>query len=119
MAQMTTLFRIHHQGPCPISGIGDDLGVTTAAASQMVDRLVNLGLLDRWEDTVDRRVKHVHLTPEGVDLVRRAIEARMGWMRNLSTRLTAREQAKVVNSLGYLTKAALSLETQAEAPVGV
>ncbi len=49
MPQLTTLIRLHYHGPCPISGIGDDLGVTTAAASQMVDRLVHLGLLDRTE----------------------------------------------------------------------
>jgi DNA-binding MarR family transcriptional regulator len=112
MPQLTTLIRLHYHGPCPISGIGDDLGVTTAAASQMVDRLVHLGLLERSEDPTDRRVRHVHLTRQANDLVRRAVEARVGWMRDLSTDMTADQQASVVQSICYLTKAALALETE-------
>jgi DNA-binding MarR family transcriptional regulator len=112
MPQLTTLIRLHYHGPCPISGIGDDLGVTTAAASQMVDRLVHLGLLERTEAPDDRRVRNVHLTPLAVGLVRRAVEARVGWMRELSTALTAEQQAAVIESLRGLTRAALAIEAR-------
>jgi DNA-binding MarR family transcriptional regulator len=112
MPQLTTLIRLHYHGPCPISGIGDDLGVTTAAASQMVDRLVHLGLLERTEAPDDRRVRNVHLTNAAVDLVRCAVEARVGWMRDLSTEMTPKQQAYVVQSIRYLTQAALALENR-------
>ncbi|MGA9191437.1 MAG: MarR family transcriptional regulator [Anaerolineales bacterium] len=112
MAQLTTLIRLHYHGPCPISGIGDDLGVTTAAASQMVDRLVHLGLLERTEAPDDRRVRNVNLTDAAVELVRRGVEARVGWMRDLSTELTPKQQASVVESIRHLTQAALALEHQ-------
>jgi DNA-binding MarR family transcriptional regulator len=118
MPQLTTLIRIRYHGPCPISGIGDDLGVTTAAASQMVDRLVHMGLLERSEDPDDRRVRHVHLTSEAVALVGQAVEARVGWMRDLSQALTAEQQASVVDSLSHLTQAALALETEPQVATG-
>ncbi len=117
MPQLTTLIRLHYHGPCPISGIGDDLGVTTAAASQMVDRLVHLGLLERTEAPDDRRVRNVHLTKAASKLVRRAVEARVGWMRDLSTALTSEQQASVVQSIRYLTQAALALETMNQQPL--
>lgn len=112
MPQLTTLIRLHYHGPCPISGIGDDLGVSAAAASQMVNRLVHLGLLERTEGPHDRRVRNVNLTPAAIELVRRAVSARVGWMRDLSTQMTPQQQASVVESLGYLTQAAVALERQ-------
>jgi DNA-binding MarR family transcriptional regulator len=43
MGQLTTLFRLYHGGICGVSDLGDHLGVTNAAASQMVDKLVQQG----------------------------------------------------------------------------
>src|SRR3989337_3730822 len=54
-SQIGALMRVYHRGECPISDIGEDLGITPAAASQMVDRLVQLGLLGREVDLKDRR----------------------------------------------------------------
>ena len=45
MSHFGALFYIHHSGPCGVTEIGEHLGVTSAAASQMLDRLVNLGLV--------------------------------------------------------------------------
>src|SRR3972149_5862951 len=58
VSQLSTLFRLHPKGFCGVSEIGDHLGITNAAASQMVERLVQLGLLERAVGTHDRRVKH-------------------------------------------------------------
>jgi len=65
MTQIHTLFRLHHTGMCGVTEVGDHLGVTHAAASQMVDRLVQQGLIERAEDPSDRRAKQLSLTPEG------------------------------------------------------
>src|SRR4030067_859527 len=46
-SQIGALMRVYHRGECPISDIGEDLGLTPDAASQMVDRLVQLGLAGR------------------------------------------------------------------------
>ncbi len=57
--------RLKHGGKSGVSEIGGQMGVTNAAASQAVDRLVHLGLIERTEDPDDRRAKRLTLTQAG------------------------------------------------------
>ncbi|HET7011703.1 MAG TPA: MarR family transcriptional regulator [Anaerolineales bacterium] len=116
-SQLQTLMRLHHHGPCPITEVGDDLGVTAAAASQMAERLVQLGLIERSEDVDDRRVKRIRLTPEGRAIVAKGVEARVAWIKGLKRFLDPSEQAQAVAVLARLTEAAQELD--ASAPVGL
>lgn len=67
-SQVHALMRLYHTESCGVSDIGDHVGVTNAAASQLVDRLVQQGLLKRVEDSTDRRVKHITITSLGWSL---------------------------------------------------
>jgi DNA-binding MarR family transcriptional regulator len=110
-SQLGALMRLYYHGECPVSDIGDDLGITAAAASQMVDRLVQQGLLDRESDSHDRRVKRVTLTAEGRALVRSGVEARVRWLRDLEATIPPEQRERIVLSLQTLTDAAAELET--------
>ena len=110
MTQLSTLMHLHHQGVCGVSDIGTHLGVTNAAASQMIERLVQQGLLERSEDPLDRRVKQVRVTGKGRKLIENGIKARRYWMEDLTTALTPEEQALITRALVLLTHAALRLE---------
>ena len=110
MTQMTTLFHLHHGSSCGVSNIGDLLGVTNAAASQMIDRLVQHGLIERTEDPIDRRAKQLRLTDRGRSIVRESIEVRRRWMEKLTDALTKEEQSSIINALTILTNAARDLE---------
>ncbi|HLE14226.1 MAG TPA: MarR family transcriptional regulator [Anaerolineales bacterium] len=110
MSQMSTLFRLYHSKVCGVSEVGDHLGVTNAAASQMVDRLVQLGIVERSEDPQDRRVRQLTLTAKGKAIVEESIEARHHWMAQLTEALTPDEQRAIVAALTILTQAALKLE---------
>lgn len=112
--QLRTLTHLHFHGVHQVSDIGDDLGVTTAAASQLVDRLVNMDLLERTEDPNDRRVKQITITDSGRALVRQAIEDRFRWMKGLANNLTPTQQEEIISSLNTLTEAAKSLEEAQE-----
>src|SRR4030042_236358 len=61
MAQLGTMFHIYQHGACGVSDIGSNLGVTNSAASQMLERLVQLKLVTRTENPTDRRVKQIVL----------------------------------------------------------
>ena len=113
MPQLSTLIRLHFKGACPVSDIGADLGVTTAAASQLVERLVQSGLLERDEDPNDRRVKQVKLSAQGRTLILKGVEARTRWMRGLTDELSRDQQAAIVEALTLLTEAARKLEAKA------
>lgn len=106
MHQFGALFYLHRKGICGVSEVGEDLGVTNAAASQMIDRLVQQGLLQRSEDPHDRRVKQLVLTQKGEDLIRAAIQARHSWMEELNNRLNPKQQAQIISALDQLTEAA-------------
>jgi DNA-binding MarR family transcriptional regulator len=110
ISQLSALFRLYHGGTCGVSEIGDHLGVTNAAASQMVERLVQLGLLERSEDRSDRRVKNLTLTENGRRMVIESITARQAWMEQLTITLTSEQQASISAALLALTEAAQRLE---------
>lgn len=109
-SQVAALMRLHHGGACPVNEIGQDLRVTPGAASQIVDRLAQQGLLRREEDDHDRRVRRITLTPDGQEIVRQAIESRVAWMRQLVADLEPDEQQAIIDSLDHLTSAARTLE---------
>ncbi len=114
MSQIGALFYIHRQGACGVSEVGDDLGVTSAAASQMLERLVNQNLISRSEDPRDRRVKQILLTPKGRQVLQDSLHARQRWLDGLADSLTADEKKQIRLALNILIEKANRLEPQPE-----
>jgi DNA-binding MarR family transcriptional regulator len=111
MSQFSVLMQLHHKGPCGMSEISERFEVTPAAASQLVEKLVQAGYLERSEDPSDRRAKLLKLSPSGVQLIEQGIAERYRWMDDLVKTLSPEEQAKVSEALEILTRAAQSVET--------
>ncbi|MGB8214366.1 MAG: MarR family transcriptional regulator [Anaerolineales bacterium] len=109
-SQISVLMRLMHGGNRGVSEIGGQLGVTNAAASQAVDRLVHMGLIERTEDPDDRRAKKLALTPEGRILIEKGIEARSQWVEGLTDALTPEQQSLIISALTLLTTAAQATE---------
>ena len=78
MSQIGALFHIFRD-KSSVSEISDNLGVTSAAASQMLERLVQQGLILRKEDPNDRRVRQIVLTDKGHQILQESIAVRQGW----------------------------------------
>ena len=108
--QIQILMRLHFNGGCDVTEIGNHVGITNAAASQTVERLVQMGLLTRSEDPSDRRVKRITLAPKGHSLVEEGIEARRRWLEGLTQALSAQEQERIADGLRALTEAARKTE---------
>jgi DNA-binding MarR family transcriptional regulator len=111
-SQIGTLMRLYHCGAEGVTDIGEHLGITPAASSQLVERLVQQGLLERTEDPHDRRYKQVTLTTRGKSLIESGIEARRKWMEQMTTQLTPEEQRMIIVALTLLTNAARQMETE-------
>jgi DNA-binding MarR family transcriptional regulator len=112
MPQISILMQLHHKGPCGMSEVSDRFDISAAAASQLVEKLVHAGYLDRTEDPTDRRAKLLTLSAKGEELIQKGTEERYRWMDDITSKLSAEEQAKVVDALDILTKAAQSLEAK-------
>ena len=95
-----------------MSEISERFEVTPAAASQLVDKLVQNGFIVREEDPKDRRAKMLNLTDKGRDLVQQGIEERYRWMDQLSGRLTEAERIQISEALDILTRVASDLEAE-------
>lgn len=105
-SQINVLIRLHHGGKSGVSEIGEHMGVTSAAASQAIDRLVNLEMIERTEDPADRRAKLLVLTPKGRELIARGVEIRSGWVEGLTNAFTVEQQDMIISALTLLTEAA-------------
>ena len=112
MAQFSILTQLHHKGPCGMSEISERFDVTPAAASQLVDKLVQSGYLERDEDPSDRRAKLLKLSPNGIKLVNEGINERYRWMDEITKNLSADEQKKIIEALDILTNAAKRIENR-------
>jgi DNA-binding MarR family transcriptional regulator len=113
MSQMGALFQIMH-GRNSVSSIGEHLGVTSAAASQLLERLVQQGFIQRVEDPHDRRVRQIILTDDGRQLIRDGLAARQGWLENLSSALSEGEKEQITVALDTLIDKANQIEQNLE-----
>jgi DNA-binding MarR family transcriptional regulator len=102
MSHLGAIFHIHRMGSCGVTDLGDHLGVTSAAASQMLERLVQQGLILRKEDPDDRRVKRIALTETGHRILEEGIQARQGWLDDLAYTLSDDEKKTIMASLNIL-----------------
>jgi DNA-binding MarR family transcriptional regulator len=105
MAQAKVLYVLAAAGELRMSELATRLGVGTSAASEQVDRLVDLGLLRRHSDEADRRQVVVTTTPAAIELLERFRELNQRQLRELLGRLDAGELAAVDRSIEILAQA--------------
>lgn len=110
MPQVGALMRIH-KSACGVSEIGAHLGISNAAASQLLDRLVLQGYVHRSEHPQDRRAKKLVLTEKGVQIVRESLQAREEWLQTVVETLTPQEKKQVIDTLKILIEKASRLES--------
>ncbi len=112
LSQLRALVHIHHMGMSGVSGVGDELDVTAAAASQILDRLVQQNLVVRAEDPDDRRAKRIELTDAGSTAVSECMAQRHHWFETLTDSLSKEERQMVSQALEILISKSESLETK-------
>ena len=112
MPQFGILMQLHYRHNCGISDISERFDITSAAASQLVDKLVQSGLIQREEDPNDRRAKRLNLTDKGRELIQRSMEERYRWVDQLAARLTPEERDKAIEALHIMIEAAKEMETE-------
>ena len=112
MPQFFLLMQVYRQEHCGISDLSDHLEITNAAVSQLVDKLVQAGMLTRKEDPNDRRAKKVELSPEGKAFIEQSIEERYRWVDKLADALSEEEEKKVAEALNILDRTMKKIENK-------
>jgi DNA-binding MarR family transcriptional regulator len=110
MPQIHALMHIYHAGECRISEIGELMGSSKAAGSQLVDRLVQQGLVQRVEDPRNRRVKMVRLTEKSQELIRQGVTSNH-FLADLLAALPADQLETIHRAFEYLAQARQELHS--------
>ncbi len=113
MPQLGILMQLNFHGSCGISEISNRFDITNAGASQLVDKLVQSGLIQRAEDPQDRRAKLLTLTEKGTELIQQGTERRYRWVEDLAEKLSAQEREQVQEALDIMTRTLKELEMEA------
>ena len=111
--QIHALLHIYHAGECQVSEIGYLSDASPAAASQLVERLVQQGLVERTEDPSNRRIKKVRLTRKGHDLISRGVASNR-FLMDLMAELPDKQRKTVHAAFGYLAQAGQRLHSSHE-----
>ena len=99
LTSAATLATLERGGPCRLTALAAQEGVTQPAMTQLVARLQDAGLVDRVPDAADGRVVYVRITAEGRAMLagRRAVRAER--VAALLARLSPDEQAALAAAL--------------------
>jgi DNA-binding MarR family transcriptional regulator len=108
--QFGVMMRLYRRGGCGVSDIGKHMGVTNAAASQLIDGLVERGLLERVENPEDRRLKQISVSQKGRTFIQDGMAERYRWVDEMVASLTADERAVILPGISLLTEAARKIE---------
>ncbi|MGA2479466.1 MAG: MarR family transcriptional regulator [Spirochaetia bacterium] len=104
MPQYSILMRLRHTDGCAVHDIGRMFDVSAAAASQLVEKLVQSGFVARTEDPADRRARKIAITAKGRALIARGLAERFRWVDELVDGLPPRERAALVRFLRPLVE---------------
>ncbi len=102
--QMNLMLHLHYKGACEVSGVSEVMQMTAAGASQMVERMVQQGLVTRSEVPGDRRVRVVCLTEQGMNVVNECINLHRTWVHDLGQSLPAEDRAQAARIMRQLTE---------------
>ncbi len=111
MPQFGIMMHLFYRDNCGVSDIGGHMKISSAAASQLIDKLVKDGLLERTENPNDRRAKQITLSEKGRNLIETGIHERYRWVGDLASSLKSEEQEAVLETLPVLIRAFQKLET--------
>ncbi|MEW6093612.1 MAG: MarR family transcriptional regulator [Chloroflexota bacterium] len=105
MPQFGVLMHLFHGGGCAVSDIGKHMATSNAAASQLIDGLVEKGLIERTENPEDRRAKQITLSEKGHTLIEAGMRQRYHWVGDLVANLSSEELEAVSKALPVLIEA--------------
>ncbi len=99
LPQVQVLRILHRQGTVPTGKLAQCLRISAPATTQLTDRLLRKGLIERRPSEDDRRAVLVALSAAGQSLIDRFRERRNAVFGEALSQLSEEEQAQVVSSL--------------------
>ena len=108
LAQFFILAYLYHEGRSNMSDLARVMGVTTAAMTGIVGRLVKAGYVQRQSDSKDRRIINIKLAPRGKGVVEKVNEERHRMIIDIFGRISENERENYLNILSHIKDILLS-----------
>ena len=91
LTSFSALATLVDHGPCRITALAEQEGITQPSMSDLIRRLENTGLVTRSQDPRDARAVKVRATKRGVEVVRRRRQFRSNQFWELLSKLDERD----------------------------
>lgn len=115
LLQAYALAHLVFKGPIKMSELCEHMMVTPAAASQLVDRLEKLEMVERIADPNDRRVRKISVLKKGEEFVQKHFEFSQGWLSNIPANINPEQASQITAVLSMLIEGSgKSNQTQLE-----
>ena len=102
LLQGYALTHLFFKGPIKISELCEHMMVSLGAASQMVDRLEKLGMVERIADPEDRRVRKVVVLDKGKKFVQENFAFSQSWLGEIPANINPEQEEQITATLSIL-----------------
>lgn len=96
---------LYHSGRSTVGQVAAGIGVSLATASELIDKLVDDGWIERGVNPADRRQVHLWLTPKAVAISDKIHDMRRAQMTSAFDRLAPEDRPAFVRGLRALIEA--------------
>ena len=115
LVHLSVLAALEAEGPLPMSRLAEQLDVSDASATGIVDRMERRGLVERQHDTNDRRRVLVHQTAAGTQVFRDIAAHRREMLTCVLAELTPDEMAGLLVGMRAMRSARARVLSQSRA----
>ncbi|MCW3099091.1 MAG: Transcriptional regulator [Chthonomonadaceae bacterium] len=117
LAQLRLLMSVYYGPNSTMKDFSERLNVSQSTVTQLAERLVKRGLVDRMMDAHDRRVIRLHTSVRGQSLVGQADAARKATLRKVWFALAPSEQRRLEKALTLLGECGEKIRAEEGRPV--
>jgi DNA-binding MarR family transcriptional regulator len=105
LAQLRVCAVLRESGPQTLTALGERLGISSSAVTQVADRLEKGNYVERVPEAEDRRVRRLRLTRHGAAVMESRRCYRVAQAERVIQRLSAKERCALLTALLSLLEA--------------
>jgi DNA-binding MarR family transcriptional regulator len=102
LLQAYALAYLYFKGPIKITELCEHMMVSPGAASQLVDRLEKLEMVERIADPEDRRVRQVLVLDKGEKFMQENFRFSQNWLSEIPANINPEQEAQITAVLSML-----------------
>lgn len=105
IAQLFFLQQLNDQGEYKVSELAKDLGITPSAVTNLSNKFVNKGFVQRYRPDNNRRIVMLSLTPEGIDYLEKLNKIKYDFLEEAVSVLNKEDLRNIVYGFSKLNYA--------------